>query len=163
MWVARARWAQVWMVVRLSDLVKLSLDQRSKPSCAVPIIYEEVVLSPQCTNLCSPGCTVQQKLNDSAYALVCCPQNGFCLSVLQGLQWTAIWCLLKILLSFFFFFFFFFFSDSLNDPEQTEKKRGKNATITLFLMFREYLRWECCSNVLITHLQSSAEFFPQTA
>ena len=30
-----------------------SLDLRSRPSCVVPFIHGEVVLSPQCSNLCS--------------------------------------------------------------------------------------------------------------
>ena len=38
------------------------LDLRSWPSCVVPLGYGKVVLSPQCTNLCSPGCTAAMML-----------------------------------------------------------------------------------------------------
>ena len=129
MWIASARWAQMWMVVMLSGertqscivlghllcskkvipvwhtwIILLlfqticllwprclhccpqrnylspsdvsgpqSLDLKSWPSCVVPSVYGEVVLSPQCTNLCSPGCIEQHKLHYSVYAWVFCP------------------------------------------------------------------------------------------
>ena len=47
-----------------------SIALRSWPSCVVPFVYGEVVLSPQCTNLCSPGYIEQHKLHDSVYAWV---------------------------------------------------------------------------------------------
>ena len=45
-----------------------SLDLRSWPSCVVLFVYGDVVSSPQCTNLCIPGCTEQCKLHYSVYA-----------------------------------------------------------------------------------------------
>ena len=50
-----------------------SPDVRSLPPCVVPSVYGEVVLSTQCTNVCSPGCFEQRKLHYSVYAWVFCP------------------------------------------------------------------------------------------
>ena len=50
-----------------------SLDLRSWPSCVVPFVYGEVVLSPQCTNLCSPCCIEQHNIHNSVHAWVFCP------------------------------------------------------------------------------------------
>ena len=56
-------------MISLSDLSgQPSLGLRSWPSCFVTFVYREVVLSPQCANLCSPGCTGQHKLHYSADA-----------------------------------------------------------------------------------------------
>ena len=42
------------------------------PSCAVPFVCGEIVLSPQCANLCSPGCTGQYQVHYSGNVWVLC-------------------------------------------------------------------------------------------
>ena len=44
-----------------------SFDLRSWPSCVVALVYGEAVLSPQCTNLCRPGCIEQHRLHYSVH------------------------------------------------------------------------------------------------
>ena len=53
-----------------------SPDLRSRPSRVVPFVYGEVVLSPHCTNLCSPGCIELHKLHYSVYAWVFCSASA---------------------------------------------------------------------------------------
>ena len=63
-----------------------SLDLRSWPSCVVPLIYGEVVLSPQCTNLCSPAALNSINYITLFYVWMFLRWTPFCLSVLVGLK-----------------------------------------------------------------------------
>ena len=83
----------------LADVsVQQSLDFRSWPSCVMPFIHGEVVLSLQCTNLYGPGCIEQHKLHYSlCLGVLSLEWTSVWLSVLVGLKWNRIWCLLRIL------------------------------------------------------------------
>ena len=91
----------IYIVVLRGIIFRLQMSVESWPEelglwCCMLFVYGEVVLLPQCTNLCSPGCIEQHKLHYTVYAWCFVLRMDKFLPQCVGLKLTGTWCLLKI-------------------------------------------------------------------